>query len=254
MLDHVHGRDLASLVHHDLHLHRLEARYLVHVARSGGLLNSFCRSRLCRRSGLHLDTIRSSGLLERVVDRIGGQRHASLHIDLRSRQILAHQRIKARINQVSTKARRLIVRRNSNGHDLAICHSNFHGELIKALDRVRISRNLRTRRLQRAVNRIRGQRHASLHINRCTSNVLTHQRIKYRSIRNQVSAKARCLIVLQHLHRHNLTRIVHGNLDLHRAKASHVVGVGGHNRLSIAGSSSGSSENRILVARLRRDT
>ena len=146
------------------------------------------------------------------------------------------------------------MRRNGHRSDLAVGDSDFDGELVKALDGVRIGRNLRTRGLKRAVDGLGGHRHARLHVDGSTGDILTHQRIEDCSIRNQISAEARRLVVLKHLDGNDLARIVNSNLDLDRAKAGDVVGVRGHNRLSVARSRSGSGKDRILIARSRRDT
>ena len=61
-------------------------------------------------------------LLERIVDGVAGQRSAGLHIDLRSCDVLAHQRIKHALvsNQIRAEARSLIVFRHRNGNNLAV--------------------------------------------------------------------------------------------------------------------------------------
>ena len=255
MLKHLHGHDLARLVHVDGDLHRLEARHLVYVGRS------FRRNRLGRfglSDGFYLrlnrNAIGRSRLPERIVDSLRGQGHTGLHIDLRRREILANQRSKRFLGQnVRAKARSLIVSRNGDGSDLAIGDSNLHGKLIKALDGIRVGRDLRAGSLQRAVDGLAGQSHARLHVDGGTGDILTHERIEHRGIRDQVSAEARGLVVLEHLDRHDLARIINGNLDLHRGKAGDVVGVGGHNRLRIARSRGSSGKDRVLVARVRGD-
>ena len=254
MLKHVHGHDLAGLVHVDSNLHRLEARHLVHVA------SCFCRNRRSRfglSNGflrLNHNAVGRRSLPESVVNGLRGQRHAGLHVDLRRRKILANQRSKRFLGQnISTQARGLIVSRNGDGSDLAIGDSDLHGKLVKALDGIRVSRNLRAGSFQRAVDGLAGQRHARLHVDGRTGDILAHQRVEHRGIRDQVSAKARRLVVLKHLDRHDLARVIHSDLNLHRGKAGDVVGVGGHNRLRIARSRSSSGKDRVLVARVRGD-
>ena len=255
VLKHVDRHDLARVVHVDRNLHRLEARHLVHIA------SRFGRNRLSRFGlsygflRLNRNAIGRSRLPERIVDGLRGQRHARLHVDLRRRQILANQRSKRFLGQdVGAQTRGLIVSRNGDGSNLTIGDSDLHGKLVKALDGIRVGRNLRAGSLQRAVDGFAGQGHTRLHVDGGTGDILAHQRIEHRGIRDQVSAEARRLVVLEHLDRHDLARVVNGNLDLHRGKAGDVVGVGGHNRLRIARSRGSSGKDRVLVTRVRGDT
>ena len=255
MLKHLHGHDLARVVHVNGDLHRLEACHFVHVA------SRFRRNRLGRYGlrgrfllRLNRNAVGRSRLPERIIDGLRGQRHAGLHVDLRRCDVLANQRSKRFFGQeVSAQTRGLIVSRNGNGSDLAIGDSYLHGKLVKALDGIRVGRDLRAGSLQRAVDGLAGQGHARLHVDLRRRDILADQRVEHRGIRDQISAEARRLVVLEHLDRHDLARVVDGNLDLHRSKAGDIVGVGGHNRLRIARSCGGSGKDRVLVTRFRGD-
>ena len=114
---HRHGHDLARVVQRDFHLERRKAGHVV------GL-----RAALAGLTG-------GSSLLQRVVDGVAGQRHAALHVDLRGRDVLTHQRVEHTLvgNQVGTEARRLVVFRHGHRHDLAVAvHSHIHLERRKA--------------------------------------------------------------------------------------------------------------------------
>ena len=143
--------------------------------------------------------------------------------------------------------------RSVDGRDHAVLHRNVHGELAEALDGVRIGRNLRAGSLEGRIDGLGGHRHASLHIDGGAGDILTNQRIEDRGIRNQISAEARGLVVLDNLNGDDLASVVNRNLDLHRAEAVDVIGIGGHNRLGVAGSSGGGSQDGFLIARSRRD-
>ena len=101
MLGHSNGHDLALAVHLNRNLHRPEAGHLV---------------------GLRTAISRSRSLLERLIDRVAGQRRTGLHINLSGGDILTNQSVKHRGigNQIRTKARSLVMLGHGNGHDLAL--------------------------------------------------------------------------------------------------------------------------------------
>ena len=257
MRGHLHGDDLARVIHRDLHGERLEA---------GDLINRRARllGRLCfhSRGGLHIrflildgKAVRGSSLLERVVDRRAGQRHTSLHVDLRRGGILTNDGGKSILRQqIRSKARRLVVLIDGDGSNLAILHRDVHRELVKALDGIRIGRHLRTSLTQCIVDGIAGQRRAGLHVDASRRDVLTHQRIKHGGVSDQVSTEARRLVVLRHGDGDDLAVFVHSDLNLERLEAGHIVGRGGHNRLGrLTCSGSCGSQHGVLVARVRLD-
>ena len=104
MLRHRDAYDLAVAVYFDVDLEGLEARHFI------------CCGSARRAAG----SFRSLG--KRVVDRVAGQRHAGLHIDLRVRDALPDQRAQHRLvsDQVRAKARCLVVLRHRDAHDLAV--------------------------------------------------------------------------------------------------------------------------------------
>ena len=144
-----------------------------------------------------------------------------------------------------------------DGHDLArVIQRNLHLERCKA--RHVVGRSARFAAIaaggslrQRVVDGVARQGCAGLHIDLRGGDVLTDQRVEHGGVSNQVSAEARRLIVLGHLDGHDLARVVHRDFDLHRAKAGHIVGTGGHDRLCVAGSRRCRGEDRFLVAGLR---
>ena len=260
VLNNIHSSDLAGLINQNLYLHRLEALHVVDVTSSRSSSRNGSSSGRRRRSigglrSLNCDAICSSSLLERISNSIGSHGHAGLHINLSGRDVLTNQIGQRFLGEdVSAKARGLAVHRRIDRGDHAVLNSNVHGELAKALDGVRIGRNLRAGSLERSIDTLGGHGHASLDVNRSTGDILTNQRIKDRGIRNQIRAEARGLVVLKHLDGDDLAGIINRNLDLHGAKAIDIVGIGGHNRLGIAGSSSSGSEDRFLITRSRRNT
>ena len=248
VLDDVHGDDLAGLVNIDGNLHRLEAQDVIDIAGSSRSSLGNLSSR--RLSDFNRDAIGSGGLLERISDRIGGHGHAGLDIDLSSRNVLTNQIGKRFLGEdISAKARGLAVNRRVDRSDHTILDSDVHGELAEALDGIRIGRDLRTGSLQSGVDGLGGHRHASLHIDGGTRDILTDQRVKAGV--DEIGAKARGLIVLDNLDGDDLASVIDRNLDLHRTEAVDVVGVGGHDRLGIAGSGSGGGQNGFLIARSR---
>ena len=261
MLSTGYGCDLA-IRNFDRELERLEALCLIDrnldssILLRDGFLSS--NSRSCGHVGLFssdLDAVGSSSLLQGILNRVGSHGHASLGINFSSRNLLTHQIRKRILSQnVRAEARSLIVNRSVDRSNHTILDSNIHGELIEALDSIRIGRNLRASSLQRSVDRLRGHGHAGLDINRSTGDILTDQCLEDRSVGNQIRAEARSLIVLDDLDRHDLSSVIDRDLNLHRAKAVDIIRVGRDNRLRIASSSSGSSKDRILIARSRRDT
>ena len=120
MLRHRHACDLAVL-DHDLHLHRLEALHLVHAAR-----------RARRGNRLRARTGRRSGLRQRVVDRVARQRHARHHVELRRRDVLSDQAVKARRDHIRTVTRRLVVLRYLKTRDLSILDGDLHLHRLEA--------------------------------------------------------------------------------------------------------------------------
>ena len=261
VLDNLHGHDLASVIHLDGDLHRQEALYLVDRRIRGGLDGLYRRffNRLNRFGGCRhdFDAVGRGGLHERIVDGRAGQRHAALHIDLRRRQLLTHQRGERLARQnVGAQTRRLVVAFGGDRADLAVGHFNIDGELVKALDGVRIARNARyglaAKRsgslAERIVDRRARQRHAALDINLRVGDVLTHQRVKHGGICDQVGAKARRLAMLRNRHGDDLAIRIHGDFDLERRKARHIVG-----RCTLGGAAAGSLPDGIVdgVARQR---
>ena len=246
------GSDLAAILHLDIQRELVHALHGVRIARH-------------RRRTLRAAEV-SGGLLQRIVDGVAGQRHAALHVDLRSRDVLTHQRVKHTLvgNQVSAEARRFVVFRHGHRHDLAVAvHSHIHLERRKAGHVVGLRAALAgltggSSLLQRVVDGVAGQRHAALHVDLRSRDVLTHQRVKHTLVGNQVSAEARRLVVFRHGHRHDLAVAVHSHIHLERRKAGHVIGVRGgfHRRvlaLVAAVDGSGFRQNRVLIARVRLD-
>ena len=73
---------------------------------------------------------RGSGLPERVVDRVAGQRHAGLHVNLRVLNVLSDKRAQHCFvrDEIRAQARRFIVFRHADAHDLALA-VQFDGDL-----------------------------------------------------------------------------------------------------------------------------
>ena len=114
MLRHSDGDDLARVVQLN---GDLEGRKTGHVV---GLRRAF---------------FRRARLTERVVNGVAGQRRAGLHVDLRRRDVLTHQRVKhgGIGDQVRAEARRLAMLRHADGDDLAVLvDRDLHLERRKA--------------------------------------------------------------------------------------------------------------------------
>ena len=254
---HAHGDDLAVRVHRDLHGERLEAGHFIGRNVGGLRLLSGSRFLLLRRRSrlLNNEAIGGSSLPERVVDGRAGQRHAGLRIDLGGGDVLTDQHGERLLRQqISAKARGLVVLVHGHRGDLAILHRNVHGELVKALDGVRIGRHLRPRLTKRVVDGVAGQRRTGLHVDAGGGDVLTHQRVKHGGVGDQVRAEARRFVVLRYGHRDDLAILVHRDFHLEGLKTGHVVRSGRHDGLGGLTRSSGCScQHGVLVARVRLD-
>ena len=250
VLSHVNGHDLASSINFDSDLHRLEALRFVDLAGSSSFrFSSLFHDRL---GNFNDNAVSGSSLLQSIGNRIGSHGNAGLCIDLHGRDVLANQISQSVFGKdIRTEARSLIVHRSSDGSDCAVLNRNIHGELVEALNGVRIGRNLRASGLQSGVDGLGGHGHASLDVDLGTGDILANQSVK--ACTNQIRTEARSLIVLENLDRNDFASVIHSDLDLDRAEAVDIVGVGGDDRLNIARSSSGGSQNGFLIARGRRD-
>ena len=117
MLRYLKARDL-SILDGDLHLHRLEARHLVHAAR---------RSRGGRRFrlGHQVLIVEIDRLTNRLEDRIGrdrrtGHRVDALHIAFRRRRIAVELAAEGRIRRLGAIVRGFVIGRHDNLGDHAV--------------------------------------------------------------------------------------------------------------------------------------
>ena len=198
----------------------------------------------------------SSSLSQSIIDRVGSHGHAGLHIDLGGRDILTGQRIKACGDQISAEARSFVVLDNRHSDDLASLvnlNSNLHRTKALNVIGLRAALSRSSSLSQSIVNRVGSHGHAGLDVNLSGRDILTNKVVKACS--DQVSAEARSLVVLDNRNGNDLAGIVNRNFDLHRTKALNIVGVCSNDRLSrFAGSRSGGSKDRVLIARIRRNT
>ena len=235
MLRSSNGSDLA-VGNFNIKRQLLEALHGVGIARDNGLAAS-----------------RSSSLLERIVDALGGHGDASLDVDLSGSDVLTNQGIKTSIDKIRAEARGLAMLGHGNRNDLARV-VNFDRNLhrAKASDIVDGGAGRRSRQRQRLIDAVGSHGHASLNIDLSGRDILTDQRIKACS--DQIRAEARRLVVLKNRHGSDLASIINSNLDLHRTKAVDIVSVCRDNRLSrLAGSGGSSGQNGLLIARVGRD-
>ena len=216
-----------------------------------------------RRSSSRVAAKVSRSLLERVIDSVAGQRHAALHVNLRGRDILTHERIKDALvgKKVRAKTRRLIVFRNGNGDNFArVIQLNRNLERTETGHIIGLcatfsftgSRGL----LERIIDGVAGQRYAALHVNLSGCNVLTHQRIKHALVCEEIRTESSSLIVFRHNDGNNLAVAVQRDFHIERRKARHFISAsGGLSRsfliriTAIDGSRFG--QNRVLIASMR---
>ena len=218
-----------------------------------------------RRDRFSVSAKVSRSLLERIVHRVAGQRHAALHVDLRRCDILTHQRVKDALirEEIRAKTRRLVVLRHRDGNDLTrVVQLNRNLKRAEAGHVIGLCAAFgfagRSSLLERVVNRVAGQRHAALHVDLRRCNILTHQRVKDALIREEIRAEARGLIVFRHNDGNDLAVAVQRNFHVERRKARYLIRArGGFNRRILAVVAAidcgGLSQNRILIARMRLD-
>ena len=272
MLRHAHGHDLSVRIYGHFDFKVRKALHVIN-ARGHTLFRRCILLRLRSRSGsghafLFLRRLKSIGrgsLAKRFVDGVAGHRHTGLHIDVRCGDILTHQHGERLVCQhICPESRRLDVAGRADRHNFSVFHFHVQSELIHALDGIGIPRNggrfggvpaagiVGGSLGKRVVDSVAGQRRPGFHVDLCRGDILTHQRVKHRAVRNQIRAIARRLIVFRHAHGHDLSIRIHLDRNLHRTEARHVIGL--RAALIPAGIVGGSLGKRIVdgVAGQRR--